>query len=80
MTDRQFYIETTSGVGEAMWQLFLNGPTQDGDLISKDARNYLYKAGYVARYDGLNFLTMDGVVNCVAAGFIARKEKVSRGK
>lgn len=35
--------------------------TWDGDLISKDARDELVKAGYVAHVHGFNFLTVTGV-------------------
>lgn len=35
--------------------------TFDGDLISKDARDHLVKAGLVQRYNGWNWVTQKGV-------------------
>jgi hypothetical protein len=36
-------------------------PVWDGDLISKYDRDELYKAGYIDRVHGLNFLTKSGI-------------------
>lgn len=50
---------------EVMAQLFLNGPTWDGNLISKDERDNLVDAGFVDRDNGWNFLTVKGVREAV---------------
>ena len=47
------------------------GPVWDGDLISKDGRDALIKAGYVARRDGWNLLTVDGVDAAVLFGLLS---------
>ena len=37
MTD----LHMPSSVHEALWQMFKDGPIWDGDLVSKEARNWL---------------------------------------
>ncbi len=46
---------------ETIYHLATKGMVFDGDLISKRDRDILVNDGYVARYQGWNFLTMDGV-------------------
>jgi hypothetical protein len=38
-----------------------NGPIWDGNLISKDDRDFLFHERYVDRVEGWNILTMEGV-------------------
>lgn len=45
-------------------------PVWDGNLISKEARDELVKAGYVARMCGWNFLTHLGIQTCVGLGIL----------
>jgi hypothetical protein len=42
--------------------------TWDGDLISKNSRDWLVKCGYAARWGGYNFLTDNGVEVLVNLG------------
>ncbi len=46
---------------ETMWQLFKNGPTWDGNLISKTDRSILHDMGLVDRAHGWNWLTSAGM-------------------
>jgi|DEB19_MinimDraft_3_1074340.scaffolds.fasta_scaffold53106_3 hypothetical protein len=43
----------------------LKGPIWDGNLPSKHDRDELCKAGLIARCEGFNFLTAEGVRYCV---------------
>lgn len=52
-------------------QLFKTGPTFDGDIIGKQARDQIIKKGWAERDDGWTYLTRDGVRHCVDIG-IAR--------
>lgn len=56
---------------EALMQLFVQGPTWDGNLISKDERNSLVEAGLAERWNGWNWLTQEGVEAAVAGGLAA---------
>lgn len=51
-----------------LMQLFVQGPTWDGNLISKCHRDDLVKAGLADRWDGWNWLTQEGVEAAVAGG------------
>ncbi len=42
-------------------QLFMKGPTWDGNIVSKIGRGELIKAGYADRISGFAFLTREGV-------------------
>lgn len=42
-------------------QLFKTGPTWDGNIVSKQGRGDLIKAGYADRVSGFAFLTKEGV-------------------
>jgi len=46
---------------EVLGQLFVNGPTWDGNIISKPGRGELFHAGLVLRVNGFAFLTEEGV-------------------
>ncbi|MBX3580085.1 MAG: hypothetical protein KF723_23015 [Rhizobiaceae bacterium] len=56
---------------EVLMQLFVDGPTWDGDLISKDERSELVDAGMAWRWNGWNFLTEFGVRAAIAGGLAA---------
>lgn len=51
----------TAGAVEVLGQLFVKGPTWDGDILSKMGRNELYDNGLIERMQGWNFLTRDGM-------------------
>jgi hypothetical protein len=53
---------------ETLWQLFKNGPTWDGNMISKSHRSDLTDMGYADRGDGWNWLTTEGVLLCLELG------------
>lgn len=57
---------------EVLMQLFVKGPTWDGNLISKSERDALVERGFVSRWNGWNFLTEEGVEAAVAGGLQAR--------
>lgn len=67
-----------SGVHETLWQLFRNGPTWDGDLVSKEARTWMMTADLADRASGFNFLTAAGVEMAVSLEMDRRKEKELR--
>lgn len=57
---------------EVLMQLFVQGPTWDGNLISKCDRDTLLKAGLADRWNGWNWLTQAGVEAAVSGGLAAR--------
>jgi hypothetical protein len=46
---------------ESLYQLFLHGPTYDGDVISKSDRSVLVAQGLAERHEGYTYLTRAGV-------------------
>lgn len=60
---------------EAMQQLFFNGPTWDGDLVSKAGRTGLVDRGYAERCNGWQQLTSAGFEVAVRAGLGDDKER-----
>lgn len=56
---------------EVLMQLFVSGPTWDGNLISKSDRDELFDAGLCGRWEGWNFLTEAGVKVAVSGGYAA---------
>jgi hypothetical protein len=64
-----------SGVHEALWQMFRNGPIWDGDLVCKTSRKWLVEQGMADKASGFNFLTAAGVDMAVSLGMDRRKEK-----
>ena len=65
-----------SGIQEALWQMFKDGPTWDGNLLSKAARTWLVQNGLAFRTKGYNALTPEGVEMAVSPGMGERKDKV----
>jgi hypothetical protein len=63
-----------NGVHEAMWQLFKDGPTWDGNLINKEARTWIVQSGLAFRCNGYNALTETGVEMAVSLGMGERKD------
>ena len=56
---------------DVLMQLFVCGPTWDGDLASKSERDLLVRAKLCEREDGWNFLTRLGVLAAVRRGLQA---------
>jgi len=65
-----------SGVNESLWQMFKDGPTWDGNLVSKEARTWLVENGLAFRANGYNALTENGVEMGVSLGMGERKDRV----
>ncbi len=51
----------SSAATEVLGQLFLRGPTLDGNIASKAGRSELFEAGLADRVEGFTFLTRTGV-------------------
>lgn len=58
---------------ETLMQLFVQGPTWDGNLVSKEERDRMVDAGLANRWNGWNYLTQEGVEAAVAGGRAARQ-------
>lgn len=56
---------------EALMQLFVYGPTWDGNLVSKSQRDDLLASGLADHYEGWNYLTFDGVKAGIEGGLKA---------
>lgn len=68
--------ETLTGAEiDTLWSLFYNGPCQDGDVPSKQARDELCKAGLAFRYEGWQSLTEQGVAKAIQLGLDRKKER-----
>ena len=63
---------------EVLWQMFRNGPTWDGNVISKTARDELKTLGYIDRLHGWQFLTREGMHMALIADYDVRKDKEDR--
>lgn len=57
---------------ETLMQLFVHGPTWDGNLVSKSERDRLVDAGLAMRWNGWNHLTQEGLEAAVAGGLAAK--------
>lgn len=60
---------TSSGYTEQLLLLF-KGATWDGDLIDKQARDELVKAGLADRKRGYNFITAKGIEYLLDLGIV----------
>jgi hypothetical protein len=63
---------------EVLMQLFVDGPTWDGNLISKEDRNCLVEAGLAVRWSGWNQLTEEGLEAAVAGGMATKHRRDKR--
>ena len=61
-------MKTTPEI-EVLSQL-AKGPVWDGNIVSKDARDRLYKANLIVRAQGWNALSESGLSNCVTLGLL----------
>jgi len=66
------YSDNPHHKNEVLMQLFVEGPTWDGNLISKSDRDELVDADLVERWQGWNFLTLDGVKAALSGGHAAK--------
>lgn len=66
--------EMPSGVHEALWQMFKDGPIWDGNLVCKTSRKWLVQNGLADQSSGFNFLTASGVDMAVSLGMDHKKE------
>ena len=60
---------------DTIWQLFRNGPTWDGNMVSKRYRDECVAAGLVERAEGWNWLTYSGVTLALELGMGRDSEK-----
>jgi hypothetical protein len=65
-------------LNDTLRQLFLNGPTFDGDMSSKSERSDMVGLGLVSRYDGYQTLTQTGLEICMRLGMDREKESRKR--
>ena len=68
------YAQMPSAVHEALWQMFVSGPVRDGNLVSKEARNWLVSQRLAFQSSGHNSLTADGVEMAVSLYMDRRKD------
>jgi hypothetical protein len=81
MDMKEAVIHTNSGaVRDVMRCLFFHGPTWDGNIPSKSARDGLCKLGLVERNYGYAWLTRDGVELAINIGLDREKERWERAK
>lgn len=72
MTDISTLMPLSSSAREVLHQLFINGPTWDGDIVSKPGRGDLFKRGLSDRVQGFAFLTRAGME--LAVGLYKREK------
>lgn len=63
----------------ALSQLFMSGPTSDGDIVVKSGRDSLFERGYATRINGWSFLTPKGVEVALALTLDREKERRNSG-
>lgn len=68
-------ITTPEAMRDTIWQLFRNGPTADGNMVSKFHRDKAVAAGLIDRAEGWNWLTYSGVTLALELGMGADTEK-----
>ena len=59
---------------DTLVQLFMNGPTFDGDMVSKKQRDEMFGLGLVARFNGYQTLTLVGLKVCMMLDMDRTKE------
>lgn len=63
---------------ECLWCMFLHGPTEDGDVPSKEGRSWLVRKGYADRWNGWNWLSHSGTTLAIEIGMDREKERWQR--
>jgi hypothetical protein len=58
--------QLTGNAQEALCQLFVSGPTWDGNLVTKNGRNELINRGLAIRVEGWQQLTEAGLVMAIS--------------
>lgn len=71
-------MSSTQGQREVLRQLFLDGPTWDGDIASKPDRDMLVQLGLAERVNGYTCITRAGMETAEAASFFALKQRRDR--
>jgi hypothetical protein len=73
--DESYLMQDLRGAEiDVLHQLFKNGPTWDGNIISKTGRDDLYERKLIDRYDGWQWLTRLGVLESIARGYDRQKQ------
>lgn len=67
-------IDLGPNARECLLQLFVHGPTWDGNIVSKAGRGELFARGYATRSNGWSGLTTAGLELAVAIGLGDEKE------
>ena len=81
MKVEDFTIHTNSAaIRDVLKCLFFHGPTWDGNIPSKSARDGLCRIGLVHHEFGFAFLTRDGVEACINLGLNHEKERWERAR
>ena len=70
----------SSAVRDVMRCLFFHGPTWDGNIPSKSARDGLCRLGLAEHRFGYAWLTRDGVELAINTGLDREKERWERAK
>lgn len=74
-------INPLSGAAlDTLWCLFAHGPTEDGDVPSKSGRDELVSRGLADRHCGWQWLTSDGAIASIDAGYGERKDNWARDR
>lgn len=63
---------------ECLLQLFLHGPTWDGNIVSKAGRADLFQLNLATRTEGWTYLTVTGAQAALALQFDVEKDKRER--
>ena len=71
-------LPLTDAEADVFRQLFMNGPTQDGDISSKSGRDQLFAYGLAVRHDGWSQLTTKGLRIAVEADMGRQKDRRDR--
>ena len=79
MAASPFTAQALTGAAlDVFWSLYRYGPSEDGDVPSKVGRDQLVELGLAARHNGINWLTSDGTIAAIDAGYAERKYKAQR--
>jgi hypothetical protein len=73
-------IDLGADAKECFLQLFLHGPTEDGNIVSKAGRAELFRRDYARRENGWSYLTTSGIQVALAIGLDREKDKWERDR
>lgn len=74
MTEYNVTVRLSPIAVEVLEQLFINGPTWDGDVVSKSGRDELFDLKLAGRYEGYQWLTLEGIKLALANKVDRKKE------